>query len=62
MYVRTGHALNEPLQLDQDNQALDTQAGLGEHGEGMAERLEASLASNDDFVRIAGDALARPLP
>ncbi len=55
------HALNNPTNLEEEDTSLDFNAVIESHGEKLLEHLEASLAKNADFVRIAGKWFPRAL-
>lgn len=55
------HPLNHPVEIAMENEMLDMQSVLGEHGEELQERLERGLHAHEDFVRIAGRWFPRAL-
>jgi hypothetical protein len=55
------HILNNPIEIADEDPALDLQVVLNDYGENLAVNLENNLASNPDFVRIAGKWFPRAL-
>jgi hypothetical protein len=55
------HKLNDPPQLIQQDEMLDSRSVLRDHEADLEERLEKGLRANDDFVRIAGRWFPRAL-
>jgi hypothetical protein len=55
------HALNEPPEIAEEEEALDPQYVLDYHRDVLVEALEEGLESHTDFVRIAGRWFPRAL-
>lgn len=55
------HVLNQPPEMAEEDEALDSETVLQEHQAELEERLEAGLMSRKDFVRIAGRWFPRAL-
>jgi hypothetical protein len=55
------HKLNEPHQLTQEDEMLDSRVVLEEFDSDLEETLEDGLKANEDFVRIAGRWFPRAL-
>lgn len=55
------HSLNQPLETAGEDSSLDTRQILDDYGDLLTETLEEDLATNADFVRIAGNWFPRAL-
>ena len=57
----TKHALNEPIQITEDEQGLNLGFVYDNYQESLLESLDEGLSTNRDFVRIAGKWFPRAL-
>ncbi len=55
------HPLNEPPRLSADDPLHNPEKVLATYGEALAQKIEAALAENEEFVRIAGKWFPRAL-
>ena len=55
------HILNEPPQMRDDDPLHNPESVLATYGSALAEKIEAALTENDEFVRIAGKWFPRAL-